>query len=174
MTITDRHLLDARIRMPIVESTDLGLIPAELRATVHRRLSELLADGVVERVTHGTVHLPSSGKYCLTRGHQRGRRIRRLRHALGLRTGLPQVQGTAHVAHPLDGRGGHQSRIVDRARSQPAVPLLIGYQKLAVRDHARASSAERWQALESLLRLRVQANVDPAHRRVQDGKRPVL
>ena len=66
MSITDQNLLDALGRMPFVESTELALILGEPHATVHRRLSELLADGVVGKVTHGTVHLPSSGRYCLT------------------------------------------------------------------------------------------------------------
>ena len=52
--------------MPFVESTELALILGEPHATVHRRLSELLADGIAGKVTHGTVHLPSSGRYHLT------------------------------------------------------------------------------------------------------------
>ncbi len=66
MSLTDRQLLDALSRMPFVESTELALILGEPHATVHRRLSELLADGVVGRINHGTAHLPSSGRYCLT------------------------------------------------------------------------------------------------------------
>ena len=66
MTISDHQLLDALSRMPFVDSTDLALILGEPHATVHRRLAELLADGVVGKATHGTVHLPSSGRYCLT------------------------------------------------------------------------------------------------------------
>ena len=66
MSVSDHQLLDALARMPFVESTDLALILGEPHATVHRRLSELLADGVVGKATHGTVHLPSSGRYCLT------------------------------------------------------------------------------------------------------------
>ena len=66
MNTSDRQMLDALSRMPFVESTELALILGEPHATVHRRLSELLADGIVGRVSHGTVHLPSSGRYCLT------------------------------------------------------------------------------------------------------------
>ena len=66
MAISERQLLDALSRMPFVESTELALILGEPHATIHRRLSELLADGIVGRVTQGTVHLPSSGRYCLT------------------------------------------------------------------------------------------------------------
>ena len=66
MAISDRQLLDALSRMPFVESTELALILGEPHATVHRHLTELLADGVVGKVTHGTVHLPSSARYYLT------------------------------------------------------------------------------------------------------------
>ena len=66
MALSDRQLLDALSRMPFVESTELALILGEPHATVHRRLSELLTDGIVGRVTHGTVHLPSSGRYFIT------------------------------------------------------------------------------------------------------------
>ena len=38
----------------------------EPHATVHRALTGLLADGIVERVSHGTAHLPSSKRYYLT------------------------------------------------------------------------------------------------------------
>ena len=66
MSLSDRQLLDALSRMPFVESTELALILGEPHATVHRRLTDLLTDGIVGKVTHGTVHLPSSGRYCLT------------------------------------------------------------------------------------------------------------
>ena len=66
MALSDRPLLDSLSRMPFVESTELALILGEPHATVHRALTGLLADGIVGRVTHGTVHLPSSGRYCLT------------------------------------------------------------------------------------------------------------
>ena len=66
MTLTDRLLLDTLSRMPFVESTELALILGEPHATVHRRLSELLTGGIVGRVTHGNVHLPSSARYYLT------------------------------------------------------------------------------------------------------------
>ena len=66
MPLFNHQLLDALSRMPFVESTELALFLGEPHATVHRRLSELLADGIVGRDTHGTVHLPSSVRYCLT------------------------------------------------------------------------------------------------------------
>ena len=72
MSLSDEQLLDALSRMPFVESTELALILGEPHATVHRRLSELLADGIVGKATHGTVHLPSNGRYCLTAEGIRG------------------------------------------------------------------------------------------------------
>ena len=68
MALPDHQLLDALSRMPFVESTELALILGEPHATLHRYLSELLTDGVVGKATHGTIHLPSSGRYCLTAG----------------------------------------------------------------------------------------------------------
>ncbi len=59
-------MLDALSRMPFVESTELALILGEPHATVHRRLSDIVTRGIVGRVNHGTVHLPSSGRYHLT------------------------------------------------------------------------------------------------------------
>ena len=54
-------------------------------------------------------HRPSAFKPAIPPdgpGHQRGCRLSRLRHALGLRAGLSHVQGVADAAHPQDGRGG--------------------------------------------------------------------
>ena len=66
MAISDRQLLDALSRTPFVDSTELALILGEPHATVHRTLTELLADSIVGRVSHGTAHLPSSQRYHLT------------------------------------------------------------------------------------------------------------
>ena len=66
MALSDRQLLDALSRMPFVDSAELALILGEPHATVHRALADLLADGLVGRVSHGTAHLPSSGRYWLT------------------------------------------------------------------------------------------------------------
>ena len=52
--------------MPFIESTELALILGQPHSTVHRALTGLLADGIVGRVSHGTVHLPSSLRYYLT------------------------------------------------------------------------------------------------------------
>ena len=66
MAISDRQLLDSLSRTPFVDSTELALILGEPHATVHRSLADLLADGITGRVSHGTVHLPSSQRYHLT------------------------------------------------------------------------------------------------------------
>ena len=66
MALTDRQLLDSLARMPFIESVELALILGEPHSTVHRVLTDLLADGIVGRASHGTVHLPSSRRYYLT------------------------------------------------------------------------------------------------------------
>ncbi len=66
MVLSDRQLLDALSRTPFIDSAELALILGEPHATVHRALSNLLAEGIVGRVSHGTVHLPSSQRYHLT------------------------------------------------------------------------------------------------------------
>ena len=66
MALSDRQLLDALSRTPFVDSTELAGILGEPHATVHRSLADLLADGIVGRVSHGTAHLPSSQRYHLT------------------------------------------------------------------------------------------------------------
>ena len=66
MAISERQLLDALSRTPFVDSTELAGILGEPHATVHRTLANLLAEGIVGRVSHGTAHLPSSQRYHLT------------------------------------------------------------------------------------------------------------
>ena len=66
MALSDRQLLDALSRTPFVDSTELAGILGEPHATVHRTLGNLLAEGIVGRVSHGTAHLPSSQRYHLT------------------------------------------------------------------------------------------------------------
>ena len=68
MVLSDRQLLDALSRMPFIESVELALILGEPHSTIHRALTDLLTDGIVGRVSHGTVHLPSSRRYHLTAG----------------------------------------------------------------------------------------------------------
>ena len=66
-TSTDgRQLLGALSQMPFIDSAELALVLGEPHATVHRALTSLLADGIAGRVSHGTVHLPSSQRYHLT------------------------------------------------------------------------------------------------------------
>ena len=66
MRLTERQLLDALARMPFADTLALAVILGEAYATVHRALSGLLADGIAGRVNHGTVHLPTSGRWFLT------------------------------------------------------------------------------------------------------------
>jgi len=66
MAISERKLLDALSRTPFVDSTELAGILGEPHTTVHRTLSNLLGEGIVGRVSHGTAHLPSSQRYHLT------------------------------------------------------------------------------------------------------------
>ena len=66
MALSDRQLLDTLSRMPFIDSVELALILGEPHATVHRRLTGLLADGIVGRISHGTAYLPSSQSYYLT------------------------------------------------------------------------------------------------------------
>ena len=66
MPLSERQLLDALSLTPFVDSTELALILGEPHTTVHRALADLLAEGIVGRVSHGTAHLPSSQRYHLT------------------------------------------------------------------------------------------------------------
>ena len=106
MALSERQLLDALSRMPFIDSMELAGILGEAHATVHRALSDLMADDIVGRISHGTAHLPSKSEIPSDRQrHPRGRRGSRLCDALGLRARLPRVQGMADAAHPQDGRG---------------------------------------------------------------------
>ena len=66
MALSDRQLLDTLSRTPFIDSAELAGILGEPHATVHRNLTDLLADGVVGRASHGTALLPSSQRYHLT------------------------------------------------------------------------------------------------------------
>ena len=66
MALSERQLGDSLSLMPFVDSAELARILGEPHATVHRALADLLADGIVGKVSHGTAHLPSSQRYYLT------------------------------------------------------------------------------------------------------------
>ena len=66
MAVSERQLIDALSRTPFVDSTELAGILGEPHATVHRTLNNLMAEGIVGRMSHGTAHLPSSQRYHLT------------------------------------------------------------------------------------------------------------
>ncbi len=66
MALSDQQLLDSLSRMPFADSAELARILGEPHATIHRTLADLLAEGIVGRVSHGTAHLPSSQRYHLT------------------------------------------------------------------------------------------------------------
>ena len=66
MALIDRQLLDSLSRMPFIDTAELALVLGEPHATVHRTLTDLLASGILGRVSHGTAHLPSSRRYYLT------------------------------------------------------------------------------------------------------------
>ena len=66
MALCDRQLLDSLSRTPFVDSAELAGILGKPHATVHRALADLLAPGIVGRVSHGTGHLPSSQRYYVT------------------------------------------------------------------------------------------------------------
>lgn len=57
MALSDRQILDALGQKPFVDSTELAGILREPHATVQRVLIGLMAEGIVGRVSHGTVHL---------------------------------------------------------------------------------------------------------------------
>ncbi len=99
MSFSDRQSLDVLGRTPFVTSTELASILGKPHATIHRTLTDLLAEGIVERVSHGTAHLPSSQRYHLTASG-----ISKSAWTLGFatpsdfRAGLPHVEGVADAA----------------------------------------------------------------------------
>ena len=66
MSLSNQQLLHSLCQVPFIDSAELAEILGEPHATVHRALTGLLADGIVGRTSHGTVHLPSSQRYYLT------------------------------------------------------------------------------------------------------------
>ena len=70
MPFSNRQLLDSLGRTPFIDSVELAAILGEPHSTLHRGLTDLLTDllaeGIAGRVSHGTAHLPSSQRYHLT------------------------------------------------------------------------------------------------------------
>ena len=67
MSVSDRELLHHLGRMPFADTAELAMITGEAHVAIYRgRLTGLLDDGIVGRVSHGTSHLPSSRRYYLT------------------------------------------------------------------------------------------------------------
>ena len=91
MVLSERQLLDFLSRMPSIDSAELAGILGEPHATVHRAMTDLLGEGIVGRVSHGTPHLPSSQRYHLTT-----KGIRQATGVLGLETSSDFVR-----AYPL-------------------------------------------------------------------------
>ena len=67
MAFSQERILDALARLPFIDAGELALVLGEPLATVHRALTGLLNDGLAQRVSHGTAHLPSSHRYYFTR-----------------------------------------------------------------------------------------------------------
>ena len=67
MAFSRERILDALARLPFIDAGELALILGEPLATAHRALTALLKDGTASRISHGTVHLPSSHRYYLTK-----------------------------------------------------------------------------------------------------------
>ncbi len=66
MAFSRERILDALARLPFIDAGELALILGEPPAAAHRALTDLLKDGTAGRVSHGTAHLASSQRYCLT------------------------------------------------------------------------------------------------------------
>ena len=88
-----QQLLDALSRTPFVNSSGLAGILGEPHATIHRGLINLLTNGLVGRISHGTAHLPSSQRYYLT-----AKGIREAAQVLGFATPSEFVR-----AYPMSG-----------------------------------------------------------------------
>ena len=85
MALSDQELLHQLSRMPLVDTAELAMIVGEAHVAIHRGLSSLLDDGIVERISHGTADLPSSRRYYLT-----ARGIREAAGVLGF--GTPRIR----------------------------------------------------------------------------------
>ena len=66
MSVSDQELLHHLSRMPFVDTAELAMILGEAHVTIHRALTDPLADGIIGRVSLGTSQMPSSRRYYLT------------------------------------------------------------------------------------------------------------
>ena len=66
MSVSDRELLHHLSRMPFLDTAELAMITGEAHVAIHRGLASLLSSGTVGRVSHGTAHMPPSGRHYLT------------------------------------------------------------------------------------------------------------
>ena len=137
MAISERQMLDALRPTPFVDSTELAGILGEPHATIHRILSSLLTDGIVGRVSHGTVHLPSP------RGDLN--RPRRLAVTRGLQSPQPYLEDGA-VYRPLrPTSNGNRLSIT----GSPSILSLVFV---------------NWELLGTLLRMRTDSPTDDKQR----------
>ena len=109
MAFSDQQLLDALSRMPFTDSVELAGILGEPHSTAHRALTDLLAEGIVGRVSHGATHLPSSQRYHLTaNGIGEAARLLGFATVSDFVRAYPVSREVAHAAPPQDGRGGQR------------------------------------------------------------------
>ena len=66
MSVSDQELLHHLGRMPFVDTAELAMILGKAHVALHRGLTDLLSGSIVDRVSHGAAHLPSSRRYYLT------------------------------------------------------------------------------------------------------------
>ena len=66
MALSDRQLLHSLSRMPFIDVAELPRVLGEAPTAVHCGLTDLLVDGIVGRVSHGTAYLHSSRRNLLT------------------------------------------------------------------------------------------------------------
>ncbi len=58
MSVSEQELLHHLGRMPFIDTAELAMITGEAHVTIHRWLSDLLAEGVVGCASHVTPHMP--------------------------------------------------------------------------------------------------------------------
>ena len=106
MSVSDQELLHHISRMPFVDTAELAMITGEAHVCHPPGLDRPAVRG--HRRAGQPRHVPSAVQQAVLPdgpGRRRSRQSPGLRHALGLRAGLPGAPGVAHLAHPPDGRG---------------------------------------------------------------------